>query len=96
MNARDAKRIVLWMNGHYLIAADHHGLSDGEASSLGDDDLARLESAQIELGQELIRRSGIDGDLDPREILSFLAEGRRGIAGRAGTDGEGREHDDHG
>lgn len=48
------------------------------------------------LGQELIRRSGIDGDLDPRDALSFLSQGRRGIQGAADTDGEGREDDDHG
>lgn len=96
MNARDAKRMVLWTNGHYLTAADHHGLSDEFVASLGQDDLERLEAAQMALGQELIRRSEIDGDLDPRDALSFLSQGRRGIQGAADTDGEGREDDDHG
>jgi hypothetical protein len=72
MNARQAKRIVLWMNGHYLIAADHYGLDDAEVDAMAEVDLERLGSAQRELGLELIRRSGIQTDLPQADLLSTV------------------------
>ena len=53
MNARQARRIVLWMNGQYLVAADHFGLDDEEMESLSDEDMTRLNEAQRTLGEEL-------------------------------------------
>lgn len=72
MNARQAKRIILWMNGQYLIAADHYGLGDEEMESLSEEDMQRLGSAQLALGEELLRRSGMDRRIAPENIVSAV------------------------
>jgi len=74
MNARQAKRVVLWMNGHYLIAADHYGLDDDQVDAMSEADLERLNNAQRDLGLELIRRSGLEPDLDPRDVIVAVLE----------------------
>ncbi len=72
MNARQAKRIVLWMNGSYMVAADHYGLSDEDAERLSEEDLRRLNNAQTEIGLEMMRRSGLPEHTTPDNILSLV------------------------
>lgn len=72
MNARQAKRIILWMNGQYLVAADHYGLGDAEMASLSEEDVQRLGSAQLALGEELLRRSGMDRTIAPEDIVTAV------------------------
>ena len=83
MNARQARRIVLWMNGQYLVAADHFGLDDEEMESLSDEDMTRLNEAQRTLGEELLRRSGMDRHIEPADIVSaVLGKSDEGTEGR--------------
>jgi hypothetical protein len=70
MNARQARRIVLWMNGHYMIAADHVGLEDHEIDALSEEDLRRLQEQQCAIGLEMIRRSGIDLHMDKSLVVA--------------------------
>lgn len=72
MNARQARRIVQWMNGQYLVAADHFGLGDEEMAPLSDDDMRRLNEAQRDLGEELLRRSGMDRHIETADIVSAV------------------------
>lgn len=79
MNARQAKRIALWMNGHYLIAADHYGLDDDQFDRMPEADLERLGKAQRNLGLELIGRSGLDPNIHPRDVVAAaVKEAERG------------------
>lgn len=70
MNARQAKRISLAINGSYLLFSDHIG---GElSSSLTFADVARLQKAQGELGAELLRRAGFEEPMQPDEIVRVV------------------------
>lgn len=70
MNARQARRIVLWLNGHYIMAADHVGLEDDEIDSMSEEDFSRLQEQQHAIGLELIRRSGIDPNIDKSLVIA--------------------------
>jgi hypothetical protein len=74
VNARQARRIIMWMNGQYLIAADHYGLSDDEVDTLSEQDLTRLGKAQHELGEELLRRSGMGRDIPLDMIVQTVLD----------------------
>lgn len=69
MNARQARRLALWLNGQYMRAADHTGLSDEMVDAMSEEDITRIKDQQTLLGHELIERSGIDPDITTEEAV---------------------------
>lgn len=52
------------------MAADHLGLEDDEVDSMSEEDFTRLQEQQHAIGLELIRRSGIDPDIDKSLVIA--------------------------
>lgn len=82
MNARQARRMAMWLNGRYLLSADSLGLTDGDVAATPSADIDRLQRAQESLGRDLIERSGIDEDATPAEAIASMrseptAKGRK-------------------
>ncbi len=69
MNARQAKRLALWLNGHHVLSADHLGLPDEVMAALPPEDVERLQEQQQLIGLEMIARSAIDQDLTREQAV---------------------------
>lgn len=74
MRKDQARRLALWVNGTYLLAADHSGLSDG---SVGDDDMERVMDAKQAIALDMIGRSGIPAGVDEAEAIRMVTAGER-------------------
>lgn len=69
MNARQARRIAMWLDGNRILSADHAGLSDEIADAMSETDLERIREQRRRLGLELLVRSAIDPHLTPEQAL---------------------------
>lgn len=74
MRKSQARRLSLWINGIYLISADHTGFGDGELPEGADEKVA---DAQIAIGLDLIARSGIPRDVDQAEAIRMVLADER-------------------
>lgn len=74
MRKAQARRLALWINGQYMLAADHNGVDEGVVS---DEDSARITKAQGVIAQEMIQRSGIPMDATQDEAVLMVLAGER-------------------
>ena len=74
MNKAQARRLALWANGTYLVAADHSGFGDDELPEGSDD---KVFDAQLAIGLDMIRRSGIPGDVERAEAIRMVLANER-------------------
>lgn len=69
-----ARRLALWVNGIYLIGADHTGFGDGELPEGTD---GKLIEAQMAIGLDMIARSGIPRDVEQDEAIRMVLANER-------------------
>lgn len=74
MTKKQARRLALWANGTYLVAADHNGFGDGELPEGADE---KVIDAQLAIGLDMIRRSGIPSDVKRPEAIRMVLAGER-------------------
>lgn len=74
MRKAQARRLSLWVNGTYLVDADHTGFGDGELPDGADD---KLVAAQRAIGLEMIARSGIPSGIERTEAIRMVLAGER-------------------
>lgn len=74
MRKAQTRRLALWINGQYMLAADHNGVDEGLVSG---DDLERITEAQGQIGHEMIRRSGIPHEATQAEAVRMVLAGER-------------------
>lgn len=77
MKKAQARRLALWTNGNYMMAADHSGIEDDLVS---DEQHQKILSEQASIGHDMIKRSGIPYNVTQEEALRMVLAGERVMA----------------
>ena len=74
MNKAQARRLALWVNGLYLLGADHSGFADGE---LDDAQQEKVMASKDAIARDMIARSGVPAHVDTAEAIRMVLAGER-------------------
>lgn len=74
MTKAQARRLSLWVNGTYMLGADHTGFADGE---LDDEQMDKVMAAQEAIARDMIARSGIPASIGTAEAIRMVLAGER-------------------
>jgi len=74
MNKAQARRLALWVNGTYLLGADHTGFGDGQ---LDDEQSDKVMTAKDAIAIDMIGRSGIPAEAEPDEAIRMVLANER-------------------